>query len=106
MSESVNEIRLVGRLAGAEERALPSGDTIVTFRIVTDRAPRDRGPAGRVSVDTHDCVLHPATLRRKALRIPDGEWVEVTGALRRRFWRSPGGVASRSEVAVASLTRL
>ena len=105
MSDSVNQIRLVGRFAGAEERRLPSGDVIVTFRVITDREVGKRGPSGRVTVDTHDCVAHRAAVRRRALGLGDGEWVEVAGAVRRRFWRGVGGAASRSEVEVLDLTR-
>jgi single-strand DNA-binding protein len=39
------------------------------------------------------------------VRVPDGTEVEVRGSLRRRFWRSPTGPASRYEVEVRSLRR-
>lgn len=105
MTDSVNEVRLVGRVAGVQERLLPSGDTIVTFRVVTDRAAHQRGPSGKVSVDTHDCVVHTAALRRKVMRLNDGDWISAGGALRRRFWSGPGGPVSRSEIEVGTLTR-
>ncbi|MBM3689814.1 MAG: hypothetical protein FJW80_09230 [Actinobacteria bacterium] len=51
-----NEVVLEGRLAGVGRKVLPSGDEAVTFRVVVARAPRDRGPSGRVSVDAIDCI--------------------------------------------------
>jgi len=33
-------------------------------------------------------------VRRSALRWVQGDVVEVTGALRRRFWRTPAGTAA------------
>jgi single-strand DNA-binding protein len=37
--ESINEVRLAGRIsAGPEERVLPSGDVLWTFRLVVRRA--------------------------------------------------------------------
>ncbi|MHB8341147.1 MAG: single-stranded DNA-binding protein [Mycobacteriales bacterium] len=97
-----NEVLLVGRLsAPAEERALPSGDLVVTWRLVVERPP---GPGARV--DTVDCVARGATLRRRALRWRGGEEVEVAGALRRRFFRSAAGVASRYEIEAAALRRV
>ena len=42
-----NEVRLAGRLAAAaEERALPSGDVLVSFRLVVQAIVRADGPVG------------------------------------------------------------
>jgi single-strand DNA-binding protein len=38
--------------------------------------------------------------------LPPGTLVEIQGALRRRFWRTPTGSVSRYEVEVISLRRL
>ncbi|MGH3341948.1 MAG: single-stranded DNA-binding protein [Carbonactinosporaceae bacterium] len=106
-----NEVRLVGQLsAGAEERALPSGDAVALFRLTVRRAADDavgrphrvRGPAS----DTLQCAVWRADIRPVVLSWPPGAVVEVRGALRRRFWRSPSGPASRYEVDVAAARRL
>ena len=102
---SINEVRLVGRVSGVAQATLPSGDEIVTFRVVTDRLASQRGPSGRVMVDTLDCVAFSAAVRRKVLSLSDGDWVEVAGALRRRFWRGASGASSRTEVEVRRVTR-
>ena len=104
-----NDVRLVGRLAAvAEERELPSGHVVVTFRLVVDRPPAARTATGGrpVTVDTLDCAVWRAPLRRRALALQAGDVVAVDGALRRRFWRSGVGAASRYEVEAASLRRL
>lgn len=45
---TANEVRLVGRVSGRpEERVLPSGDRLMTFRVVVTRDP----PRGRQTVD-------------------------------------------------------
>jgi hypothetical protein len=44
-------------------------------------------------------------LQRKAVRLKPSDVVTVRGALRRRFWRSPGGPASRYEVEATGLDR-
>jgi single-strand DNA-binding protein len=108
-SESRNEVLLVGRLsAPAEERALPSGDRLVTFRLVVDRPPaRRQSTAGRSStVDALECVVWTAALRRTALGWRPGDVVELEGALRRRFWRVPTGASSRYEIEVARARRV
>lgn len=101
-----NEVLLEGRLAGVERKALPSGDEAVTFRVVVKRAPRDRGPSGRVSVDAIDCVAWRADVGRRVERWGDGIDVRVEGALRRRFWQTGGGAASRVEIEARRVTAL
>lgn len=100
--ETANEVRLVGRLsAGAETRTLPSGDEMATFRVVVDRA-RGSG-ASRATVDVIDCVVWGAGQRRSVLGWAAGDVVEVSGALRRRFYRTAAGATgSRTEVEVLS----
>jgi single-strand DNA-binding protein len=95
--QPVNEVRLQGRWHGATERELPSGDVLVTARVVVAR------PEG--GVDTLDCAVWPSGLRRKVLGWGDGVQVELSGSLRRRFWRTPGGPASRYEVHVSRIRR-
>lgn len=103
-----NEVVLVGRVAAAaEERELPSGDLLVTFRLVVDRPAPVRPGSGRgVAVDTLDCAAWGAGVRRTAKALLPGDVVEVQGALRRRFWRAGAAPASRTEVEVGALRRL
>jgi single-strand DNA-binding protein len=98
-----NEITLVGRLAAeASERVMPSGSTLCSFRLVIRRNNPGQGPP----VDTLDCAAWSRSVRRVARLWSAGDLVEVRGALRRRFWRGPGGVVSRCEVEVGSARRL
>jgi single-strand DNA-binding protein len=91
-----NDVVLRGRLsAPAELRSLPSGDTLVTFRLVVRRPePRARGQ----SVDVLTCVTYDRALQRRVAAWEAGDVVEVEGALQRRFWRTPTGTASVCEV--------
>jgi single-strand DNA-binding protein len=89
-----NEIRLEGRLTRQpEEKVLPSGDTIWTFRLVV---PRETG--GRPGVDWVDCTVWSGRLRRSVASWGQGDVVAVSGALRRRFFRVAGRPQSRVEV--------
>jgi single-strand DNA-binding protein len=100
-----NEVSLTGRVGAApEQRALPSGDVLVSFRLVVDRPPprRERGP----TVDTIECAAWLGTVRRTVLAWSPGDVVEVTGALRRRFWRGGAGAVSRTEVEVLRAKRV
>jgi single-strand DNA-binding protein len=97
-----NEVVVCGRLsAGAVPKQLPSGDEIVTWRLVVDRGE----DAGNRKVDVVDCTTFGARVRRQALAWSEGDTIEVVGALRRRFWRGPGGLQSRCEVEVDTANR-
>lgn len=104
-----NEVLLVGRVSGTpEQRELPSGDSIVAWRIVVDRIPARPRPEGvrAATVDTFDCVAWTPGLRRSARGLADGDVVELEGALRRRFWRAGAGAVSRCELEVSRVRRL
>ena len=90
----LNSVTLRGRLSGEpQERELPSGDRIVTFRIVVPRGPAARRRSKQTS-DVIECVAWTSRLRAKAGRLSGEDTIEVTGALRRRFSRSAGSLAS------------
>jgi single-strand DNA-binding protein len=104
-----NEVLLVGRVPAApEERELPSGDVLVTWRIVVGRPVGRRVPEGvrATTVDTLDCVAWAAPARRAASALVPDDVVEVRGALRRRFWRAGAGAVSRCEVEVTAVRRV
>lgn len=103
MTSHENTVHLVGRLAAVPEvREMPSGDEAVVWRLVVDRAQ----PGTRGRVDTLACIAWAAGPRRAALRWRAGDIVEVDGALRRRFWRTPTGAVSRYEVEVLQARRV
>lgn len=111
-SEHRNEVLLVGRLAASPElRELPSGTPLVTFRLIVDRPPVAAAraappPPARPTVDTLDCASYASVVHRSCASWSPGDVLEVTGALRRRFWRAPTGAASRYEVEVSKARRL
>lgn len=107
---SRNEVLLVGRVSGEPvERELPSGDRIVQWRVVVGRPPPRRPPPEGVrpaTVDALECVAWTAGARRTARGLRPGDLVEVTGSLRRRFFRAGGAPSSRTEVEVGAVRRL
>jgi single-strand DNA-binding protein len=98
-----NEVHVVGRLSTtAEARDLPSGDQVVSWRLVVERP----SSASRPGVDVIDCVAFSARVRRAALKWQPGDVIEVEGALRRRFWRTGSGTASRLELETGRAVRV
>ncbi len=99
-----NQVQLVGRVAADPVTIeLPSGDEVVTVRLVVERGPHARRPP---SVDTIDCSAWSAKSRRTVSSWNEGDVVSVEGALRRRFWRGAQGAQSRYEVEVAVARRI
>ena len=102
-SDWFNNVQLVGRVTTeADEIELPSGESLVRFRVVVPRLK----PTTRAAVDTIDCVTFKAMTQRKARSLKTGDVVEIDGQLRRRFWKAGAGVASRVEVEVTTITRV
>lgn len=106
----VNSVALVGRVSAAPEvRKLPSEDELVTFRLIVARPPSRRSggdSSQRTKVDVFDIACWSARTRRAAMTLQPETVVEVQGALRRRFFRTGGGVASRYEIEAASMKRV
>ena len=99
-ADGVNEVRLVGRVSAVpEQRGLPSGDSVWTFRLVVPRLP---GGRTRQPVDTLDCAVWSGRARRSVATWAAGDIVEIRGALRRRFFRAAGAAVSRVEVDIAT----
>ena len=103
LPDTVNEVRLVGRLSQAPEmRQLPSGDPLWTFRVVVPRAAGRGGAATtRAAVDALECAVWSGRSRRTVASWRAGDLVEVRGAVRRRFFRGALGSVSRVEIEVS-----
>jgi single-strand DNA-binding protein len=107
--EARNEVILWGKVpAEAEERVLPSGDQLALLRVVIPRRTSRSRPGNppRKQVDTIDVVCWTARTRRTAAGLTAGDWVEVEGSLRRRFFGGPAGRQSRYEVEAHVLRRV
>ena len=97
---SLNDLLLRGRVsAAATTKELPSGDKVVEFRLIVTRENRE-------GVDTLDIAAWSAKSRKTALSLAPDEGVEISGAVHRRFWQSPGGLASRWQVEAIDILRL
>jgi single-strand DNA-binding protein len=98
---SLNDLLLRGRVsaAAAATKELPSGDKVVEFRLIVTRENRE-------GVDTLDIAAWSAKSRKMALSLVADEWVEISGAIHRRFWQSPAGLASRWQVEALDILRL
>ena len=100
MDYSLNDLLLRGRVsAAAVEKALPSGDKVVEFRLIVSRDKRG-------GVDTLDIGAWSAKSRRTSLSLKPGEWIEVAGSIHRRFFTSATGLASRWQVEAIEIAKI
>jgi single-strand DNA-binding protein len=106
----VNEVRVIGRTSGTPERkTLPSGDEVVLLRVVV---PRPGGGADTLPVSVGPAPVAgragPGQVGRRLLaqaeRTAAGDRVEVRGELRRRWWSTGTGRASRIEIHADAVT--
>jgi single-strand DNA-binding protein len=107
--EGANEVRLAGTVSGEpERRVLPSGDELCVVRVVVPRLTQRVRSDGRrdPSVDVLDCCAWDSRPRRTVAGWRAGDEVEVSGALRRRFYRAGGSTESRVEVEISSARRV
>jgi single-strand DNA-binding protein len=96
-----NQVTLTGRISSDPvERKLPSGDRVVSFRVVVPRERTAMTAKSKQASDWVDCAAWGGRVRRTCASWRVGDRVEVEGALRRRFFRADGGAASRVEVEV------
>ena len=97
---ALNDVLLRGRISTlAIEKELPSGDKVCEFRIVIARSNEE-------GFDAIDISAWSSKLRRTALALKSDQWVEVTGSIKRRFWRGATGLASRWQIDASEITRL
>ena len=98
--QSLNELTLRGRVsAPATVKELPSGDKVVEFRLIVSRSDRN-------GVDTLDIAAWSANSRKRALSLQAEQWIEINGAIHRRFWQSPSGLTSRWQVEAIEIVRI
>ena len=94
---SHNVVLLRGRVgASANERTLPSGDKVSEFRLIVGRSSGD-------GVDTLEVAAWKMRLRNRCAQLKTNDWVEVSGEIRRRFWRGAAGLASRWQIEASEI---
>ena len=140
----VNQVILQGRVSGlVASKKLPSGDSVVQFRLIVDRvnsglsrkakesksrnaskSKNDRnvksgkvGKGGSSSktgnksiskreVDTLDIGVWRKDLQKKSLTLVAEQFVNVKGAIRRSFWSTPNGLASRYQIEAFEIEKM
>ena len=87
---------------------MPSGDELVSLRVSVPRTGAPGGGAAhrRGGADWIDCALWSGRLRRAAEHWAGGDWVEVTGQFRRRYFPTVAGGTSVIELDARTARRV
>ncbi|MBV2365697.1 single-stranded DNA-binding protein [Streptomonospora nanhaiensis] len=100
-----NEVVVAGRItAEPAVRELPSGDRLTSWRVSIARPPSEQRP--NQASDPITCVSFQTAIEHDTRDWRIGDTVQVSGALRRRFWRSAKGSASVVEIEARHVRRL
>ena len=98
---ALNQVMLRGRVSSAPlKRELPSGSSIVTFRVAMAREKTPMTTGSKQTSDWVDCVAWGSRPKRSVAAWGVGDTVEIEGALRRRFFRGDGTPSTRVEIEV------
>lgn len=99
-----NDVVLCGRITSApQQRTLPSGDELVTFRMSVPRSPTPQTNGSKQLTDWFDCAIWGGRVRAASLGWRVGDVVEARGALRRRYFRGGGTAPAETRVEVEVL---
>ncbi len=105
--EAVNRVTLRGRVtAEPAERTLPSGAVIVAVRLSMTRERTAMTAGSKATSDWVDCVGWSGRVRRAMRSWHAGDTVEVSGALRRRFFRTSAAATSIVEIEAQAVSRV
>ena len=103
----LNDVVLSGRVSGEPQvRELPSGTTLVSFRLVLARERTPMTAASKQVSDWVVCAAWGARVRKQAAGWHDGDLVEVRGALRSRYYRAGERSGTSVEVEMLAGRRL
>jgi single-strand DNA-binding protein len=100
-----NKVILIGRLTrDPETRALPSGQSVTSFGMATDRFFSDKSGQKQQQTDFHNIVLFGKLADIASQYLNKGSLVLIEGRLQTRSWKdSSGNNRSRTEIVAERL---
>lgn len=95
---NINLVVVAGRLTrNPESKALPSGNTVTTFSVATNRTWTKDGQK-QEEVEYHNIVVFGKVAENCARYLEQGSLVSVEGRLQTRSWENEGIKHYRTEV--------
>lgn len=102
---SVNKVILIGNLTRDPElRQTPSGQSVTTFGLATNRQWTTKEGEGKSSAEFHECVAWARLAEICSEYLKKGHLVYVEGYLKTRSWDSPEGIKKfKTEIVVQDM---
>lgn len=95
----INKVILYGNLTRDPElKALPSGSSVTSFSLATNRVYKDAQGVRQEAVDYHNVVVFGAQAENAAKYLKKGGGVFIEGRLQTRSWEKDGQKQYRTEV--------
>jgi single-strand DNA-binding protein len=104
---NLNKALLVGNLTKDPElRALPSGSSVVTFSIATNRVWKDKAGQKKTEVQFHNIVMFGRTAEIAKQYLKKGDPVYIEGRIQTRSWEGKDAVKRYTTEIVAESMQL
>ena len=97
---NLNKVYLIGRLTrDPEQKALPSGQSVASFGMATDRFFKDKSGQKQQQTEFHNIVLFGRLADIASQYLYKGSLVMIEGRLRTRSWQdSAGNKRTKTEI--------
>lgn len=102
---NLNKIYLIGNLTrDPETRALPSGQSVTTFGIATNRTWKNQSGEKQVQAEFHNIVAFGRLAEIAQQYLTKGKMVLIEGRVQTRSWQGQDGVKrNRTEIVVEGM---
>ncbi len=95
----LNEVRIIGNLTrDPEMRALPSGSSVASFAVATNRVWKDQSGQKQEEVEYHNCVAFGKTAELIAQYVHKGDQIMIQGRLKTSSWEKDGVKKYKTEI--------
>jgi single-strand DNA-binding protein len=105
---SLNQANIIGNLTrDPEMKVIPSGQTVTTFSVATNRSWKDKSGEKKEEVEYHNIVVWGKLAEICGQYLNKGKKVFVSGNLKTRSWEATdGSKKSRTEIVAQDMIML
>lgn len=100
---NLNKVFLVGRVTRApEQRSMPSGSSVTSFSIATNRVWKNKDGQKQEETDFHNCTAFGKTAETIATYIVKGQEILIEGRIKTDTWEKDGVKKYSTKIIVES----
>jgi single-strand DNA-binding protein len=100
---NLNKVFIVGRVTRApEQRSMPSGSSVTSFSLATNRVWKDKDGQKQEETDFHNCTAFGKTAETIATYVVKGQEILVEGRIKTDTWEKDGVKKYSTKIIVES----